>query len=54
MEPEFLADAVEAGFTEDQAQFMWRYVSLDGHRHEIEDVDGLEEALEEVEEEIED
>ncbi len=42
---EFVKLALAAGFTKAQAEFMKEYLSEPGHTHEIEDVEGLEEAL---------
>lgn len=53
MDRQFLKDAIEAGFTEEQAEFMWRFLALEDHQHEIEDVVGLEDALQAEEEEEE-
>ena len=47
----FTEAAKRAGFTAEQAKFMEEFVALSGHHHDIEEVDGLEEALGEVEEE---
>jgi hypothetical protein len=44
-------DAIEAGFTEEQADFIAERLAVVGHKHEIEDIDGLEEELEGEEEE---
>jgi hypothetical protein len=48
---EFIQAAKIGGFTVAQAEFMWDTLALDGHGHDIEDIDGLEEALEGDEEE---
>lgn len=50
---EFVKRALAAGFTPTQAQFMRSYLSKPGHTHQIDDVEGLEEALELQEEELE-
>lgn len=50
---EFVKLAVAAGFTKAQAEFMEEYLSEPGHTHEIEDVEGLAEALDLEEEEEE-
>jgi hypothetical protein len=44
----FLSDALAAGFSESQARFMDEFLAKHPHQHEIEDVDGLDEALEEA------
>lgn len=48
-EDEFIEAALDAGFDEDQAQFMWEWLARIGHHHDIEDVDGLDDALGDVE-----
>ena len=50
---EFFTEAVNAGFTPAQAKWLEENVAEEGHTHEIEDVEGLEEALagEEIEDE---
>lgn len=45
---DFLAQALAAGFSESQARFMDEFLAKHPHDHEIEDIDGLEEALEEA------
>jgi hypothetical protein len=42
---DFKTEAIAAGFTEKQAAFMEDWLAFEGHSHEIEDVDGLSEAL---------
>ena len=42
---EFFTEAVNAGFTPAQAKWLEENVAEEGHTHEIEDVDGLQEAL---------
>lgn len=46
--PDFINAAVEAGFSRAQARFMDDYLAKHPHNHEIEDVEGLEETLEEL------
>lgn len=41
----FIERATSAGFTEDQAEFLYSEISMRGHSHDIEDVYGLSEAL---------
>lgn len=50
----FVKAAVAAGFSESQAEFMDEWLAGANHTHDIEDIEGLEEALGEVEEEDED
>ena len=52
---EFFTEAVNAGFTPAQAKWLEENIAEEGHTHEIEDVEGLEEALagEEIEDEDE-
>jgi len=38
MDSGFLSDARKAGFTEEQADFMWEFLALVGHNHEINEV----------------
>ncbi len=42
---EFYKEALEAGFTEQQARWLDANVAEEGHIHVIDDVEGLEEAL---------
>jgi hypothetical protein len=42
---EFLAEAIAAGFTRAQAEWLEANVAEEGHTHAIEDVEGLPEAL---------
>ena len=42
---EFITEAMAAGFTRAQAEWMELNVAEEGHTHEIEDVEGLQEAL---------
>ena len=42
--------AKAAGFTDQQIAFLSEFLAPTGHHHEIEEVDGLEEALGEVDE----
>jgi hypothetical protein len=44
---EFVRDAMKAGFTQEQAKFLEENVS--GHSHDVDDIEGLEELLEENE-----
>jgi len=39
----------EAGFNEDQLEFMWQFLAKEPHTHDMSEIDGLEEALEEDE-----
>lgn len=50
----FVKAAVAAGFSEAQADFMDEWLAGANHHHEIEDIEGLEEALGEDEEDGED
>lgn len=49
----FLNDALEAGFTQAQAEFLNDRVAPYPHSHEMSEVEGLDEVLEEMEEEEE-
>jgi hypothetical protein len=42
---EFITEAMAAGFTRAQAEWMELNVAEEGHTHEIDDVEGLPEAL---------
>lgn len=53
VEMNFLNDALEAGFTQAQAEFLNDRVAPYPHSHEISEVEGLDEVLEEMEEEEE-
>jgi hypothetical protein len=46
----FIQDAIDAGFTREQAEFLETRLALYPHAHEIDEVHGLVEALEELEE----
>lgn len=46
---DFIDSAITCGFTEDMAEFMWKYLAKFPHTHDIDDVVGLEEALEDIE-----
>ena len=50
---EFVTKAENRGFTEEQARFMFEYLAQQGHGHDIDDVAGLEEVLEDIEGESE-
>ena len=41
----FIEEAVEAGFSKEQAEFMFMNMAQSEHTHEIEDIEGLEQAL---------
>lgn len=43
---EFIRYAKGVGFTDDQAHFMLEYLSLPGHHHTPEQIDGIDEAIE--------
>jgi hypothetical protein len=45
---EFVTDAIAAGFTRQQALWLEENVAEEGHSHEIEDVEGLEELLQDL------
>lgn len=45
---EFISLAMASGFTRSQADFMDNWLAKHPHQHEIEDVDGLPESLEEL------
>lgn len=53
MNDEFIESGLESGFTESQLEFMWVFLAKYPHTHSMDEIDGLEEALEEVEEEEE-
>ena len=44
----FVNLATGAGFTEDQAEFMHNYMAQVHHHHDIDEVDGLEDALDDM------
>lgn len=48
-----IEQAKRVGFTEEQAKWIESHFARKGHHHEIEEIDGLEEALAEGEEEDE-
>jgi hypothetical protein len=41
----FISDAIDAGFTQEQSEFLDGVMAKVGHIHSIDDVEGLEEAL---------
>jgi hypothetical protein len=45
---EFYTSAIAAGFTPAQAEWLEENVAEEGHSHEIEDVEGLEELLQDL------
>jgi hypothetical protein len=45
---EFVTDAIANGFTRQQALWMEENVAEEGHSHEIEDIEGLEELLQDL------
>lgn len=47
----FILDAIEAGFTQSQAEFLDECLAKYPHSHDMTEIDGLEEALAEEEEE---
>ena len=44
----FIKRAKEAGFTEEQAEFLAEHVSQPGHSHDAEDIVDFQEAVEEI------
>ena len=46
---EFIKQALEAGFTQEQIDFMEGYLAKLPHTHEISDIDELEETLADLE-----
>lgn len=50
---DFLEDAIEAGFSREQAEFLDERLAKYPHSHTVEEIDGLEDALEDIEEEEE-
>ena len=46
---EFTQQALEAGFTQAQIDFMQGYLAMLGHTHDIEDIAELEETLADLE-----
>ena len=44
----FIEDAISAGFTREQAEFLDECTARRPHTHSIDDIDGLEEALEDA------
>lgn len=50
----FLDEAMEVGFTKEQAEFLEERLALNPHGHDMSDIDGLEEALADEEEISED
>jgi hypothetical protein len=51
---EFLTEAIAAGFSRQQAEWLEANVAEEGHVHTIEDVEGLAEALDGDEGDLED
>lgn len=49
----FITDAIEAGFTAEQAAFLEERMAQYPHSHEIDEINGLEEVLAEEEDEEE-
>ena len=47
---DFITAAIKAGFTESQARFMEAFLAKHPHQHEIDDIEGLSEELEGLEE----
>ena len=45
---EFLRAALAAGFDEKQAKFLELWVALKGHEHEVQDIVGFDEAVNEI------
>jgi hypothetical protein len=45
---EFVTDAIAAGFTRTQAIWLEENCAEEGHSHEIEDIEGLEELLQDL------
>lgn len=54
MDKNFEDSGLEAGFSKEQLEFMWDFLAKDPHTHTMDDIDGLEEALEGEEDEEED
>ena len=48
MDRQFEEAALEAGFTKDQIEFMDEWLAKYPHTHSMDEVDGLETALEEI------
>ena len=46
----FKREAIDAGFTEKQAEFLASRLARNPHNHEIDQVEGLENRLDEIEE----
>lgn len=51
---QFVNEAIEAGFTRQQAEFMSDMLAKYPHTHSVGEVEGLEELLDDMEEEGED
>lgn len=45
VDSEFVTEAIAAGFTRQQAIWMEENVAEEGHSHDIQDIEGLPEAL---------
>ena len=54
MRERFIQDAVDAGFTQEQAEFMWDALAQKPHTHSVDEITGLEEAIAEEVAEIAD
>lgn len=50
---EFKSNGLEAGFTEEQLEFMWDYLAKIPHTHDVEEITGLDEYLNAAEDEEE-
>jgi hypothetical protein len=50
---QFMKDAIEAGFTKEQAEFMEEFLAKFPHTHSMDEVDGLDKVLDELENEDE-
>ena len=44
---EFTDMAVEVGFTQEQADFMEQWLAQESHSHGVDEIDGLDEAIDE-------
>jgi hypothetical protein len=50
---DFVEAAIEAGFTHEQADFLDQWLAKFPHSHDVSEIDGLEDAIEEgIEEEL--
>jgi len=48
MKERFMQDAVDSGFTQEQADFMWEALAKKPHTHPVEEIVGLDEAVAEA------